>query len=162
MTHSILQEETLFRQPAYIVLNTRHLIGQLKYRLPPSPDRASDEEALVNFLQEILQLITVRDTAELTLQYESMGMVSDIMKYWSHRAANENTIELCRFLVTLGMELVAQLEAAGVYVNGVMRYSYHMRLGDDVVLVQSFYNRTQDEGAQPSDHQRVWPNTQSV
>lgn len=159
MTHSILQEETLFRQPAYVVLNTRHLVGQLKYRLPPSPDRASDEATLVNFLQEILQLITIRDEAELTLQYESMGMVADIMKLWSHRAASENTLEMCKFLVTLGMEIKRQLEDAGVYVNGVMQYSYHMRLNDDVVLVQSFYNRNQEEALQPAEHQRVWTNT---
>jgi hypothetical protein len=103
-----------------------------------------DEDILVKLVQEILQLITIRADAELSLQYESMGLVSDTM-IWRFGSQVDNVLEFSRFMVRFGMEIVSQLEAYGVYEKGIMRYAYHSRLGNDIVLVQAFYSKPHDE-----------------
>lgn len=149
MTHSILKEETLFKRPAYIVLNTKEIVRELSGKLSRTWDWAEDESIIVELFQEILQLITIRENAELSLQYESMGLVQDTM-LWRFGAEIDNILDFSRFMVRFGMAIVHQLESIGVYENGIMKYVYHSRLGNDIVLVQAFYNQPNDDHPEPA------------
>lgn len=90
------------------------------------------EENFTKILDDVLMIISDRTDAELSLQYESMHMMTEHLKDGNY----ESMLEFSRFLVEFGMHLVRELELAGVYENGRMTYGYHGRVGFDVTLVQ--------------------------
>jgi hypothetical protein len=135
MTHSTLPESNMYKSPAYIILPTNKVVKDMMAAMSPHQFLYEEEENFTRVLDEVIQIISTRKDAELSLQYESISLVQDAM----YSAEVGNVIEFTRFLVEFGMHLITHLEAAGVYKNGRMHYSYHGRIGNDIVLVQTFF-----------------------
>lgn len=87
-------------------------------------------EDMDRILPEIIQIISIKKDAELSLQYESMQMVQDAM---GERDVAQ-VVEYTRFLVNLGMHLVGVLQRIGAYQNNRLMYSYKCMQNENIVL----------------------------
>lgn len=112
------------------------IIGKLPHladKIKSVPSYAlQSEENFTKLLDDVLLIISDRTDAELSLQYESLQMMTEHLQDGNY----ESMIEFSRFLVEFGMHLVRELELAGIYENGRMTYGYHGRVGYDVTLIQ--------------------------
>ena len=144
MTHSTLQEDSLYKSPTYIVLDTREMVRKLMRLRSSHVADDKEEEEFTNILDEVLQIISTQRDVELSLQYESISIVQQALAC----VELDQIVEFTRFMVQFGMDLVGQLILAGAYTNGRLNYSYHGRAGHDIVLVQTFFDP--DPHAEPS------------
>jgi len=145
---------TALRAPSHIILDTRLLVRELRDSMMPFYEGDGASAKLINIfwhgdmekiLPEVVQIISFKKDAELSLQYESMQIVQEAIG--EHNV--DQVVAYARFLVNLGMHLSQHLQRAGAYQNGILKYTYKCMHGDDIVLEHVLFNGADDATEPP-------------
>jgi hypothetical protein len=114
-----------------MIVPTDGRLFELIKKLDLHDDALSEEESVEKFMNEIINSIGTEQEASLNLAVCALEFVGHFI-YMEPLEASAKSF--ANALVGLGEKIVDNLKEHGIYFGGNLRYQYHSRIGDDIVL----------------------------
>ncbi len=148
MTRLYLKEKWSNPLPPLVVLPTKEVMKKLwdgilivQGELGEIPVKQLSEYHFSKIAEEIMNSLTYRDTAILTLEYECLGLAKELLEEseWVTDLSTDIPVIFSNMVLEAGKAIFGLLEEIHAYHGGNLAYQYSERDGFDIILMHRDY-----------------------
>lgn len=96
-------------------------------------DSVEEEDVVTKFLEDIISSIAKEKDASINLAECALDFVG---RYIYLDSTSDDAASFANMVVALGEDVITSLQLHRTYYAGALRYHYHSRIGDDIIIAR--------------------------